>query len=259
MSTAPVDLTLARRLDSQTHPPLARRVPETTREVISRRPEDARARDQRAPARVGALAVHDLLRGAASQTREPLELADGQPWNVGDEVAEPVGNGVGHDEHNRHRRVRSSIVTLQSVETKGRISGMGARRLASYENPIANRLYQDGKISLRELSRRAGLSETTAQKVCNSLENGDGDVGLETLTALAAAMDRPLKWLLFGEQEPASTFGDQPGWNESAREAVERFGADAAIVKSLGAAPVFLPPPKVDVLFVVELAKLWRG
>lgn len=130
---------------------------------------------------------------------------------------------------------------------------------AVYKNPIVRRIIAhalENQISLSELSRRAGLSRSTAQKVCTTLESGSGDVGLATLTALAQAMGYTLTWLLYGDSPPSGIrLRDLPGWENAAREAVDRLGADAETVKAVGGWILHEMPPRMDAFLVAGLAR----
>jgi len=130
-------------------------------------------------------------------------------------------------------------------------------------NPIATRIREHCRatgISMRELSRKAGLSPGLAQKVADRLETDAGDVGLDTLTALAGAMGVSLVWLLYGDTPPDKVLlRALPGWQNAAREAVERLGADPATVEAVGGWHLHAAPERLDGILVAALARIWRS
>ena len=207
------------------------------------------------------IAVEDLLRGPPPEAGEDLEVPHAQRGDMGEDRPESVGNSVGgHGEDIRHQRQRSSSATFATTENPRRIALVKAAT-ASYQNPIASRIVAhcaEERISLRELSRRAGLSESTAQKVCERLEGDVGDVGLATLTALAAAMGQSLTWLLYGETPPAPTaLRDLDGWADAARAAAEHLGADPASVERVGAIAT-LEPVAITAFAVADMARHFK-
>jgi transcriptional regulator with XRE-family HTH domain len=138
---------------------------------------------------------------------------------------------------------------------------VGRAETVRRENPIATRIRNycaNGKISLRDLSKRAILSASTAQKVCDRLERDEGDVGLDTLDSLAKAMGVTLVWLLYGDNPPDTILlRALPGWKEAAREAIDRLGADPAQVELIGGWHLHEAPTRLDGIFVASLARAW--
>lgn len=132
-----------------------------------------------------------------------------------------------------------------------------------YEDPVAERIgtyAREQGLSLRELSRRAGLSESTAQKVCDRLETKAGDVGVATLTALAKAMGQELRWLLYGDAPPSGfELRSFEEWDRAAAEAVDRFGLDPAQTSAVGLWTVHEKPARLDAFFVAQLVRSHRG
>lgn len=151
---------------------------------------------------------------------------------------------------------------IATSDAARRIAGVKAVA-AQPEHPIAERIRaysRERGISLAELSRRAGLSRSTASKVCERLDTEAGDVGVATMTALAKAMGQPLTWLLYGETPPpAVRLRDLEGWPEAVAEAVGRLGVDSAAAAAIGTWAVHEQPPRVDALFVAALARAFRG
>lgn len=133
---------------------------------------------------------------------------------------------------------------------------------ARTSNPIATRIREycaHGGISLRELSRRAGLSPSGAQKIADRLETDAGDVGLDSLTGIARAMGVSLVWLLYGDNPPDKVLlRALPGWPEAAREAVQRLGADPTVVEAVGGWHLHEAPAQLDGILVAALARTWR-
>jgi hypothetical protein len=238
------------------HPPLARGRADCAPEPVARGPEHGGARDESRDARVGGVVVHDLLKRRPLQAGKGLDFSHGEAGNEVEQGADPFGHHAG--EYVRQGR-RSSSTNFFDDGNGGKFPPVASR----YTNPIAERIAsyaRDTEISLRELSRRAKLSESTAQKVCDRLETSAGDVGLATLTALAHAMDKSLTWLLYGDAPPKLLLlRDLTGWDAAAREAVERLGADAATVRAVGGWAVHEPPSRLDAWYVAGIARAHRG
>lgn len=243
--------------DRPPYPALARRVADAPPEKVGGRPEDGRHGEKRRASGVQALAVENLLDHATLERRETLKLSHPQVGDV-EGGLDPVGDGLGHGEHIRHRRERSSTPSFLTGHNP--LVNPERSRAA---NPVAQRIREHclrtGK-SLAQLSAEAGLSRSGVQKICDRLDKSLGDVGLDSLTGIARAMGVSLVWLLYGDNPPGAVLlRSLPGWAEAAREAAERFGADPAVVEAVGGWHLHEAPARVDGIFVAALTRVWRA
>lgn len=111
-----------------------------------------------------------------------------------------------------------------------------------------------------QLSVLAGLSRSGVQKVCDRLERDLGDTGLESLVGIAKAMEVSLVWLLYGDHPPGKILlRSLPRWPDAAREAIERLGADPAVVEAVGEWHVHAAPEHLDGIAVAALTRVWRA
>lgn len=110
------------------------------------------------------------------------------------------------------------------------------------------------------VSVKAGLSRSAVQKICERLEAGEGDTGIESLAGIAGAMGVRLVWLLYGDSPPGTVLlRSLPGWVDAAREAAERFGADPVVIEAVGGWHLHEAPAHVDGIFVAALTRVWRA
>lgn len=178
---------------------------------------------------------------------------------MGKQRSKPSGDGVSHGDYIRHRRQRSSSADVGGTQKARNIAPMPTVP-AKYKDQRAERISawaRENNVSLSELSRKAKLSRSTAQKVCLALEANleAGDVGLGTLTALAQAMGRDLKWLLYGDAPPDLVpLRKFPGWEVAAREATEKLDVSQATVEMIGRLGWTEAPPQLDGLFIAGIA-----
>jgi transcriptional regulator with XRE-family HTH domain len=114
--------------------------------------------------------------------------------------------------------------------------------------------------SLREMSRRAGLSPSGVQKIVDRLEKHAGDVGLDSLVGIAHAMGMTLIGLLHGDHPPGGVvLRSLPGWQEAAAVAVDRFAVEPRTVEAIGGWLVHAAPAHLDGIFVAALARAWSS
>lgn len=76
---------------------------------------------------------------------------------------------------------------------------------APYQNPIADRIARwcfERAVTMKALGERGGLSRGGVPGVLKMLEEGTGNVGRETLRAIANSMGKTLRWLEYGKDEP---------------------------------------------------------
>lgn len=204
----------------------------------------------------------ELLDGPVAQPSAPIDSPERDaPGELLDD--DPQAGGDRHSEDIRHRPTRSSSAYSQVTETAGIIDDVTAASRARNAHPIAARIRAHAsqrRISLRDLSRQAGLSPSTAQKICDRFETDAGDVGLDSLSSLAKAMGVSLVWLLYGDHPPDKiVLRTLPGWESAAREAVERLRADPAVVEAIGGWHLHEAPPRIDAIFVASLARTWTA